>query len=476
MAREWMKLGLALTVVAILAGSAAAADVSAALAQIGQSNARSLAVFRGNMTDEMGTREVIGPAFCIKADPPIFISLALDARVKAANLTDFRLIPAGQPDKQVKAELLGIDPETNITFIKATEPYEWVAVQFARTSSVAFGQPVFSVGLWPLDTGYQPYLGMGYVASFIRVPEQQVYVTGGALTNVGTPVFNAEGVGIGIVGSQRFMNYQMMLSGRAANVGLKSQQESNLFLPVEEFAHVLDSIPASPSEVRRLPWMGIISLQPVSQSMAEVLSIDQPGVMIDNLVPGQPADKAGLLGRDVIIAYNGEPLEKFPSPDMVVGGFTRKLMRAKPGDTVQLTVVGNQGRREVSVTLDPLPQLPEEATRHLDRRAGMLVRDKIVMDQYVSLSGSANVPGVVIVAIVDEMPAAKAGLQANDLIASIDNKPVADLEAYKQVIAAVPVGATVNFLIRRGSVDSTVQVQLPAEQQPQQPETQPPQP
>jgi len=459
MACQCKKLMAALLVTGALAGSAMSADITQAMAQIAQQHANSLAVFRGTVTNEFGKGEVAGPAVCISTEPAVFISLALDARVRPENLSDFRLTPAGQGGAEIKAELLGIDPEMNVTFIKAVDPHPWTAVQFARASSLAYGQPVVSIGLWPADTGYQTYLGLGYVGSFLRVPEQQVYVTGGNLTNVGTPVFNLDGVAIGIVGAQRFMNYQTMLNGQATNLGLKSQQQGLFFLPVEEFVHMLENIPASPTQVRRLAWLGVLDLSTVSKEIADVMKLDRPGVMIDQVVPNQAADKAGLQNRDVIVAVNGQPLEKLATSDLTTLNLDRKMTRFRPGQQITLTVVRGQETREATVTLDPFPMREEEAARHLDRKLGMLLREKIPMDQYLRLSASANVPGLVVALVAQDGPASKGGVQPYDLIAAVNNQPVQSIDGYKQIEPTLPADQPINFLIRRGDMDMTVTVQ-----------------
>ena len=459
MARHGMNLGLAMLVAVVLAGPVLAADdASQMLAQIAEKHTASMAVFRANLTDEMGTREVIGPAICISTNPAVFVSLALDARVAPEHLSDFKLTPAGKPTVEVKGELLGIDPETNIAFIKSTGEYAWSAVQFARTSNLAYGQKVASIGLWPADTGYQVYLGFGYVASYLRLPELQVFVAG-RLTNVGTPVFNSDGLAIGIVGNQRFMNYQTMLNGRPANLGLKSQQEASFFLPVEEFSYILENIPASPTQVRRLPWMGVLEFAPVSKEIADVMGLTRPGVMIDQIVPGQPAEKAGLANRDVIVAFNGKPIEELALPELTALNFQRQMARLTPGQQVSVTIVRGQETKDVTVTLEPLPTRPEEAPRFLDQRLGMLLREKIAMDQYIGLAGAANVPGLVVVIVGQDTPAGKAAVQPNDVISAANNQPIQSVEGYKQIMQSLPADQPVNLLIRRGSENMTVTVQ-----------------
>jgi hypothetical protein len=152
-----------------------------------------LARFYCTMQDEMGVRTLEGQAVCITADPAVFITLGLNARVPPGSFNNFVLVPANAPDKTIKAELLGVDPETNIAFLRATEPYAWGVVQFAPKAGLTVGQPVASIGLLGREMNYQPYVGVGYVSAILGLPDNLDYVTGGKLTVPGSPVFNADG-------------------------------------------------------------------------------------------------------------------------------------------------------------------------------------------------------------------------------------------------------------------------------------------
>ena len=141
-------------------------------------------------------------------------------------------------------------------------------------------------------------------------------MTGGRLTALGSPVFNADGRAIGLVSPQRFLSYQTVLNGRVTNISLSGQDETAFFMPVDEFAHVLLSIPASPAQVRRLPWIGVLNFSGVAKEAADIMKLDSPGVMIEGVIPKGPAAKAGLADRDVVLAINGEKFPPVAMPDM----------------------------------------------------------------------------------------------------------------------------------------------------------------
>ena len=81
-------------------------------------------------------------------------------------------------------------------------------------------------------------------------------------------------------------------------------------------------------------YMGA-TIQPVTPEIADSLGIPgKKGALVAELVPGQPADKAGLKPGDVVQALNGQPVAN-------ASELTRLVAQTKPGDTMRLQVFRN---------------------------------------------------------------------------------------------------------------------------------------
>ncbi len=459
MTRRWHALALAALMVLSVP---AFGDVSKMLLDV-KDKAGALARFYCTMQDELGARTVEGHALCITAEPAVFITLGLDSRIPPDSLSGFVLIPALAPEKTLKAELLGVNPETNIAFIRATEPYAWTVIQFAPKANLAVGQPVVSIGLLGRDMDYQPYSGSGYVGAVLHAPDDMAYVTGGKLTVPGSPVFNADGRAIGLVSIQQFMDYQTVVNGRVTGFSLRGQGETAFFVPVDEFAHVLVNIPSSPAQVRRLPWIGVLNFTGVSREVADIMKLQGTGVMIEGVIPDGPAAKAGLADRDVILAVNGEKLPLTPNPDLAAVALQRKLFRMTAGTKVTLSVKRGEVTKDYELTLATLPQLPYEAKRYLSRMLGFLVREKIELDRYTDKTPSAAVPGLVVLGT--DGPALNAGLREGDLITAVNNTPVSTVAGLTQVVeGATAQNKPVVMVVRRGEQTQTITIQPPTTQ------------
>ncbi|MFQ5579211.1 MAG: S1C family serine protease [Nitrospiria bacterium] len=96
-------------------------------------------------------------------------------------------------------------------------------------------------------------------------------------------------------------------------------------------------------------WLGI-SVQDLTPQMAARLGIHgQQGVFVASVQFGSPAKEAGVKQGDVIISLNGKKLSG--TRDLV-----REMSRKVPGDQVELTLIRNQRKRRLKVSLGSPPR------------------------------------------------------------------------------------------------------------------------
>jgi len=97
------------------------------------------------------------------------------------------------------------------------------------------------------------------------------------------------------------------------------------------------------------PYLGIASLHEVTPQVADELGLGvQSGMLIGAVVPGAPADQAGLRPGDVIVRIDGYAISNQED-------FANAIAGLKPGQNVPVTVIGPSGKRTVMVTLGELP-------------------------------------------------------------------------------------------------------------------------
>jgi S1-C subfamily serine protease len=125
------------------------------------------------------------------------------------------------------------------------------------------------------------------------------------------------------------------------------------FRPVEEFVSALDNIPASPDQVAPLAWIGAISMEGVPENLWEINGMTTPGVKLHDVIPGHPAQKAGLATGDIIVGVKGQPLAKYPTPNQTAKEFARTMARLGVGASVEVDVIRNSKPMRAVLTLQP---------------------------------------------------------------------------------------------------------------------------
>ena len=159
---------------------------------------------------------------------------------------------------------------------------------------------------------------------------------------------------------------------------------------------------------------------------------------------------------------NGEGVEKLATGNLTVQNFVRRLMRLPVGSKVTLSVLGADNKtRNVSLTLVPMPRLPAEARRLVSQRLGFAVREKVMLDRYIDKGPTADVEGLLVMAVGQRTHAAVAGLQVDDVIISANGTEVKDVATFKTILdaatEATPPGE-IKLVVRRGNQGQVVTI------------------
>ena len=443
-------------------GGAAVGDTSTFMADVSKAAEGAIGIVEFKVKTDLDQQEriIVGMGVCIKSDGYLLVS-GVDVRPEFVR--EVSVIVPGMERKRLTAKLLGSDLTTRLTFVQTTQPHNWRAVQFARRANVTPGMQVVSAAVL---AGYKTCVSTAYVSAEIELPERLVYVTGGHLTMIGSPVFASNGKVIGLVRRQMESVQQMDATGqgRFIRVAVRGSDSTNWFTPVDEFIHVLSNIPSA-GAARRPGWIGAM-LEVVDETTAKYKGLESPGIQIVRIVPNHAADKAGLMKDDIIIALNGKSFKSMASFRMVVGEFQSQIARMSIDQKVDLTylrtVDGSSVEQTTTLSIEAMMKMPGEALKIALLRLGFVAREKVAIERLLGEGPTSKLSGLPVINVAKNSPAELAGLQRGDLITAANNQMIETTAQLRSVVDRALGGggaaAPVNLMINRGGQTPVISI------------------
>lgn len=457
-----MKCVLAL----LLITSGASAAVAPKVAQeLYERVSPSLVVVQYVFQNPLGRVEISGAGVVVSEDGLVMSSLTLfPTQFPDDEMKDFKiLVPRedGEPN-EYEAVFQGRDERTNLAFLKTKDAQHWKPIEFEE-QPVRIAEPILSIGTLPKGANYKTYFVEGAVSALLRGEIPQVLVTGGGLAAMGSPVFNAKGNAIGLVSPN---GASPLLNDTRGNGEL--QMVSNpprYYIPARDFVLGIQD-PPTPDKPIKLPWIGVSQMNGVTKDLAEVLGLgNQPAIQIGDVIPDAPAEKAGIKPGDIIIKFNGKPLERGDQPielPMIMG---RTIRRMKPGEKITLSIMRekDQPPKDVELTLAEQPPGANLAKRFFADDLGFEARALVFNDIY-NLKLPPDQKGVIVSLLRQQGAAQTGGLHRDDVITKLDNEPVTEIDQFKKTYESLrkdkPKEAIV-MEVRRGDRENTVRIEPP---------------
>jgi serine protease Do len=210
---------------------------------------------------------------------------------------------------------------------------------------------------------------------------------------------------------------------------------------------IIDQLKTTGKVVRG--WIGA-RIQPVTDDIAESLGLDKArGALIAAIDPDSPATQAGLRPGDVILSYDGKPVDRSRQlPRLVADSAPDKplkltIWREGKETEVTLTVVAYNPNRPQPQPPAPDPPKPPAAVDALGLKIAKLTVD--LRKQYAVPDA---VHGAIIIEVPPNTPAATQGLRAGDLIVAVGETAVGSPDDAVAQIAAAKKAGRKNVLIR----------------------------
>jgi serine protease Do len=189
-----------------------------------------------------------------------------------------------------------------------------------------------------------------------------------------------------------------------------------------------------------------VGIQDLNQELAKSFNVKgSNGAIVTDVKEEGPADKAGLKQGDVILSFQGTPIE-----DAVT--LQRAVTRGSVGSKATITVMREGREKDLTVTIGELPDNPQVAKAETGPSeqplAGLAVQE-LDRETAQELGIKGKIQGVVVTTVDPESDAERAGLMPGDVIREINRKPVTSMKDFDRAASDLKKGQTVLVLVNR---------------------------
>ena len=340
-----------------------------------------------------------------------------------------------QATRQVDARLVGISDELDLALLKIDAP-DVPVLALADYDRLKQGELVFAFGS---PDGLRNSVTMGMVSSVARQVSEDsplVYVQTDASINPGNsggPLVNAAGEVVGI------NTFIQSASGGSEGLGfaLPSALIALAYPQLRDFGHL---------------HRGLIGLtvQTVTPLLAMGLHLPADAALIAaNVAPGSPADAAGIMSGDVVVAVDGEPVARLTMAQLYL-----RLYALRSGQTVRIDLARGEARKTVTATAVEIPHVCDRQTLIDVRNAlieplGIFASAPPPADDGPSSVDGRSDEGVIVTARVETGRPGAPPLQRGDLIRAINGAPVSTPSALRDAVERVPARGAVVLQVER---------------------------
>ena len=370
----------------------------------------------------------MGSGFIISSDGLVLTNahVVRDAKDVTVKLSDRR---------EFTAKVLGSDPTTDIAVLRI-DAKDLPVVRLGDPKALEVGDPVLAIGA---PYGLEQTATQGIVSAKGRsLPGDAVvpFIQTDAAVNPGNsggPLFDGSGSVVGI---------NAQIYSRSGGF-----QGLSFAIPIDVALKVKEQIVATGKA--RHGRLGV-TVQDLNQSLADSFGLKQVGgALVANVAPGSAAAEAGLKSGDVITEVNGEAVLRSGSLSSLIG-------MSAPGERVKLKIWRDHAERTIDAKLGGADEAAEKVVADGGQAAGGqlgLALRPLTREEKREAKLDAGL-------VVEDVAgaAARAGIQAGDVLLAINGKTVQSVEEVKGVIAGKPKG--VALLVQRDGEKIFVPVKI----------------
>lgn len=377
--------------------------------------------FFGQIPDQALKQQSLGSGFIIDKDGYIITNNHV---VEGAEEIKVRLADG----REFTAKVVGRDPKTDLALIKISSLFrELPILSLGNSDKMRVGDWVLAIGN---PFGLEETVTQGIISATGRVigsgPYDNFLQTDAPINpgNSGGPLVNLKGEVIGI-------NTAIISSGQGIGFAVPSNMAKTIIPQIQKKGKVVRG------------WIGV-SIQNITPEMVQAFGLaGTKGALVSEVLPGGPADKAGIKRGDVITSFDGKEIHKMTDLPFLAA-------ETPVGKAVVVKVIRNG--KEISFTMI-MAEMPEgkalSAAPAASEDLGLTVDN--ITPQLSRELGIRDKAGVVVVNVAPGSPADDGGIEAGDVVKEVNRTPVSNLKDYESALRKAVRNKPVLFLVKRGT-------------------------
>lgn len=325
------------------------------------------------------------------------------------------------------ASITGSDPKTDLAVLKIQTSEGLSVAEMGDSERLMVGEWVMAIGN-PFGLGHT--VTTGIVSGKGRVigagPYDDFIQTDASINpgNSGGPLFNMKGELIGI-------NTAIIPQGQGIGFAISINTAKPLIPQLMQHGRVTRG------------YLGV-SIQNLSTALTKALQIDDDkGALVSDVVPESPADEAGIVPGDIIVAYAGKPIQTARHLPTLVAN-------TPVGQEVTLTIVRQNQSHDIKLAVGQLPSAQSQppAKHSSDKTSwGLYLNDLSPATKGSEEFSEAR--GVMVVGVEPDSPAQNAGIRRGDIIDEMNQQPVRRVQDIKTILAQSEERDTLLIRLRR---------------------------
>lgn len=342
--------------------------------------------------------------------------------------------------REFVGKVIGTDPKTDLAVVKI-DAKDLPSLPWGDSDKLEVGEWILAIGNpFALNSTVTVGIVSAVGRANVGIADYEDFIQTDAAINPG----NSGGALVNVRGELMGINTAIFSrSGGYMGIGFA--------VPANMTRAVMDSLIKTGKVTRG--WLGV-SIQEITQGLAKQFGLKETkGALVSEVLPNSPAAAAGIKNGDVIVSYDGKPVD---SPAVL-----RNLVAQTPvGKTVKVEVLRENKRQTFNIKIAEQPKevaqaegdqgesIEEEGGGKQSALMGIEMRN-LTPDIARQLGLSPATKGVVITGVAPESPAAQAGVEPGDVVLEVNRQAIRSVADVRRVVAKLPKNEGILLLLNR---------------------------